>query len=64
MQFKELQIGQHFDFVGNGMRFNSFFDRCEKISIRKYRSLETGLVFQVGTVNVAIGHVYPNTQAK
>jgi hypothetical protein len=57
MTFRELAIQQTFDFISNNRLYNSFFERCEKISTRKYRSIETGQEYQVGTVKVEVFHV-------
>ena len=48
MRFRDLPIGATFDFVGPST--NTFFDRCVKISARRYKSTRTLTVFQVGTV--------------
>lgn len=53
MTFKELAIGQTFDFIPE-RRYNSFFDRCERISARKYRSLETGYEYEVWGMTVRV----------
>jgi hypothetical protein len=36
MKFRELAIGQTFDFIGPD-RYNSFYEPCKKISTRKYK---------------------------
>ena len=61
MKFRELAIGQEFDFVNDTPgAHNSFFQRCQKISARKYaygpfRNHEC----QVGSINVEVFHVEP-----
>jgi hypothetical protein len=56
--FSEMKIGQEFDFVSPDPKVrNSFFDRCVKISPRKYRSLQTGLEMSVGTIRVRVYNV-------
>ncbi len=60
VKFRDLQIGDTFDCVSPDRMMNSFYDRCEKISTRKYRSLVTGYDFEVGSVNVTVYHVNEN----
>ncbi len=56
--FAQLSIGDTFDCIDDAHpTWNSFYDRCEKISTRKYRSVSTGVEYQVGSVNVTIHHV-------
>lgn len=64
-KFKELNIGDTFDFIGPD-RSNSFFNRCTKTSERKYQwdnpvrcslSPSEHLETRVGTVNVEVFHV-------
>jgi hypothetical protein len=38
-KFRELSVGQTFDFVKPNSVFNSFFDRCIKVGPRAYASL-------------------------
>jgi hypothetical protein len=58
MKFAELATGSRFDFVDDAMpTLNSFHDRCEKISPRKYRSLESGIEMRVSTINADVWHV-------
>jgi len=62
MKFKDLAVGQRFDFINDGAKgyftFNSFRDRCAKISARKYCSLDRAMPdMQVGSVNVIVYHV-------
>jgi hypothetical protein len=56
-RFKELSTGDQFDFVSPDITFNSFFDPCEKISVRKYRSLSTGQEYQVGSIAAKVYNV-------
>lgn len=56
MTFKELTIGQSFDFIGPDRMRNHFFHRCEKISARKYRD-EYGIDHAVGTISCNVYHV-------
>lgn len=55
--FGDLQIGQTFDFIGPDRILNSFYDRCRKVSTRKYVSLETGYEFTVGSLNARVYNV-------
>jgi len=57
MKFKELNIGDTFDFIDyDHPEWNSFFERCTKISARKYDAVTiSGL--EVGTINVNVFHV-------
>lgn len=55
MKFRELKIGQSFDFIAPD-RPNSFFLRCTRISARKYKD-ERGEVHMVGTINARVYHV-------
>jgi hypothetical protein len=58
MKFKELKIGQEFDFVNDSLPgYNSFFDTCRKISARKYISVGTGIEYQVGSISALVYHV-------
>lgn len=37
-RFRELKIGDTFDFISPEIGYNSFFKTCTKISARKYRT--------------------------
>jgi hypothetical protein len=55
MTFKELAIGQTFDWISGNM--DSFFNRCTKVSARKYTD---GIhVYRVGTIHAEVYHVAP-----
>lgn len=56
MKFRDLSIGDSFDFIGPDRRYNSFYLRCRKISTRKYRD-ERGTEHQVGSINASVFHV-------
>ena len=67
MRFKELAVGDTFDFIAP-TGYNSFFVRCTKVSARKYR-YENGhpapfnfYVAQVGAVNCEVYHVTKETK--
>ena len=64
-KFRDLKIGDTFDFI-SGSRFDSFFDRCTKVSPRRYtwtrcyadtKRARTTLQSSVGTINVQVYHV-------
>jgi len=56
MTFQKLSIGQTFDFI-SGTPYDSFHDRCVKISARKYRSLSTGIEYRIGSSGAEVYHV-------
>jgi len=56
MLFRDLTIGQTFDFISDNLQFNSFFERCTKTGARSYVS-ESGLRCKVGTITVEVFHV-------
>lgn len=67
--FKQLSIGNRFDFVGPDSMLNSFYSRCEKVSTRKYRWLnprkcslapDVYLETRVGSVGVEVYHIQPS----
>lgn len=55
--FNSLPIGSTFDFIGPDTRYNSFFDRCLKISRGKYRSTVSGVEYRVGSRMAEVFHV-------
>ena len=63
MQFKDLKIGQTFDFVSGQPLMDSFLDRCCKVSARKYvsladpRELNFRPEMRVGSITVEVYHV-------
>lgn len=59
MTFKQLNIGDTFDFVAPAPAFNSFYDTCVKIGPRKYRSLlrKEHADYSVGSVKCDVYHV-------
>jgi hypothetical protein len=56
-KFKELKIGSTFDFISpiRGS-YNTFYERCEKISTRKYRD-SRGRQYRVGSINCEVFNV-------
>lgn len=57
--FKDITIGDTFDFVSPDALMNSFTDRVVKISARKYRRLEDGTEYRVGSTSAKVYHVEP-----
>ena len=56
MKFRDLAIGDTFDFIGPDRMFNSFYARCCKVSSRGYRDDKLNR-YQVGTVDCEVFHV-------
>jgi len=62
-KFRDLKIGQTFDWVNPASLHNSFFKRCRKIGDRQYVAiLPTGDmtnlgVMKVGTINANVFNV-------
>ncbi len=55
-QFKDLTLGQTFDFVSENRMYNSFYLRCTKVGMFSYRD-ERGAKYRVGSVTAAVFHV-------
>ena len=55
--FNSLPIGSTFDFIGPEPRYNSFFERCLKISRGKYRSTVSGVEYRVGSRSAEVFHI-------
>jgi len=56
MKFKQLSIGQSFDFINDEKpSYNSFFKKCIKISPRKYTDSD-GMTHSVGSINANVFH--------
>lgn len=59
--FRDIQVGDKFDFDSGQLGCVSFYDRCVKTSNRKYQSLKRPQDFpdgmEVGTTHVKIFHV-------
>lgn len=57
MEFRDLKIGQSFDFLNDAMpRYNSFFKRCTKTGFSTYED-EDGDRHRVGTIKANVYHV-------
>lgn len=53
-RFRELEIGDRFDFVDpNRPALNSFYKQCTKISPRKYQDTD-GEVHKIGSINARV----------
>ncbi len=60
MQFRDLRVGQTFDFVGPDRIMNSFYDRCMKLSERKYSPMEGAArnkTMRVGSITCEVYNV-------
>lgn len=56
-RFKHLAVGTKFDFINDETPgYNSFFERCTKISSRVYET-ESGVRHLVGSINAVVYHV-------
>jgi len=55
MRFRDLHIGQGFDWISPNRGYNSFFRRCWRIGVRRYRD-DTGIVHRVGSINAEVFH--------
>jgi hypothetical protein len=57
--FRDLELGDEFDFVDDANpSYNSFHDRCLKVSSRKYESKDTQEEYRVGSINVRVYHIH------
>lgn len=62
-RFRDLPIGDEFDFVDHSRLINSFTSRCRKISARRYEWADNifpktrVLRSEVGTINVRVYNV-------
>jgi len=54
MKFKDLRIGDTFDFINDN---KSGYTRCEKIKPQTYKSLSSDLHYRVGSTNAHVYHV-------
>jgi hypothetical protein len=57
--FKELAIGDTFDWAKPDSRANSFFRPCMKVSARRYRTIDGGPIeyLTVGSVRAEVSNV-------
>lgn len=60
-EFKDLAIGDLFDFISGNYTTDSFYDDCEKISARKYISIQSRIEYTVGSIHVKCYHVERRT---
>lgn len=56
MQFRNLNIGQSFDFVNDSVLRNSFFKRCTKVGNNTYRDSDD-FIHTVGTTRCEVFHI-------
>ncbi len=56
MKFRDLKIGDTFDFISPDRMLNSFYERCRKVSARCYRDDKRNR-YEVGTINCDVYHV-------
>lgn len=54
--FRDLKIGQSFDWIGPDRMLNSFYLRCVKTGPRTYVD-ERGRAHRVGSVNAKVYHI-------
>jgi|SRR5216684_2008420 len=54
--FKELSVGDTFDFVSPDIGMNSFYRKCRKISAKRYRD-DAYIVHSVGSGFARVYHV-------
>jgi hypothetical protein len=52
VKFKDLSVGQSFDFIGPERMYNSFYLRCTKTGPRTYRD-ENGVNHRIGSASKA-----------
>ena len=60
MRFRDLKVGDTFDFVSPDRMVNSFYARCVKLSARTYTQVEgenKPTPMRVGTINVNVYHI-------
>jgi len=55
MKFRDLKIGDTFDFISSNPLWNSFYLICEKVSPRKYKA--GNMTYTVGSVHAEVYHV-------
>ena len=61
-KFRNLSIGDTFDFIGPEPMFNSYSRRCVKLSERAYTPVDgedAPVPIRVGSINVQVYHVEP-----
>ena len=59
-KFRDLNIGDQFDFIGPDRMLNSFYARCVKLSARTYTEADgenEPRPMRVGSINVEVFHV-------
>lgn len=63
MKYRDLAVGDTFDWINPDAAFNSFFLRCTKTSEREYID-ENGMDHRVGSINAPVFHVTPKAKVK
>ena len=61
-KFRDIAVGDTFDFISPDSSMNSFYARCVKLSARTYTSIEgeaEPLPIMVGSINAKVYHVEP-----
>lgn len=55
--FRDLAIGDTFDFIGPDPMLNSFYERCRKIGARTYETVPDHMQCRVGSVAATVYHI-------
>ena len=55
-RFKDLSIGDTFDWISPDTMRNSFFLPCKKISARRYQAINHGMIYTVGSIHAYVYH--------
>jgi len=62
MKFNDLSIGETFDFIDDeNPMYNSFFERCTKVSTRKYLAGNGFPEYTIGSIFADVFHVKVKT---
>jgi hypothetical protein len=54
--FRNVKVGQWFDFIGPNAGLVTFWKRVQKIGARTYED-EQGLTYKIGSLNAGVYHV-------
>lgn len=57
VKFRDLQIGDTFDFISPNAMLNSYHLRCKKLSARTYTPVDAPHALRVGSINVEVYHI-------
>ena len=55
-KFKNLGIGENFDFISDDITINSFYRPCQKVATNKYMD-EFRHIYTIGTINANIYNI-------